>query len=134
MLRVILDDLTDLGVHGHLRHGHRRPAFEAANLDWAYGSAALRATAEDLALMTCGREVRTDRPDGLRFGVTEGIVTAYSGGYEYDPTGQPLPYPARSSRVRSRTISRPPPRSPRTLAAIESWSVNNPRRRCSVPT
>lgn len=65
VLRVILDDLTEGGVHEHFGIAIDDRRFEATNLDWTYGSgASLRATAEDLALLMCGRNVPNDRLDG----------------------------------------------------------------------
>jgi uncharacterized protein (TIGR03083 family) len=65
VLRVILDDLTEGGVHERFGIAIDDRRFEATNLDWTYGSgASLRATAQDLALVMCGRKVPTDRLDG----------------------------------------------------------------------
>ncbi len=65
VLRVILDDLTEGGVHEHFGIGIDGRSFRATNLDWAYGAGEpLGATAEDLALVLCGREVPNSRLDG----------------------------------------------------------------------
>ncbi len=65
VLRVILDDLTSGGVHEHFGVDIDGRSFEASNLDWTYGSGVpLEASAEDLALVMCGREVPSDRLHG----------------------------------------------------------------------
>ncbi|MGD0393942.1 MAG: maleylpyruvate isomerase family mycothiol-dependent enzyme [Acidimicrobiales bacterium] len=64
-IRVILEDLTEAGVHEHFGIDIDGRSFEASNLDWAFGSGlALRGTAEDLALAMCGRDVPSGRLDG----------------------------------------------------------------------
>jgi uncharacterized protein (TIGR03083 family) len=60
-MRVVLDDLTAGGVHEHFGT-HIDGCLEATDLDWSYGSGrALRGTAEDIALVLCGRTVPAER-------------------------------------------------------------------------
>ncbi|MGC8463322.1 MAG: hypothetical protein ACP5P9_06600 [Acidimicrobiales bacterium] len=62
---MILEDLTEGGVHERFGIAIDDRGFEATNLDWTYGSgASLRATAQDLALVMCGRKVPIGRLDG----------------------------------------------------------------------
>jgi uncharacterized protein (TIGR03083 family) len=64
-LRVVLDDLTAGGAHGHFGTDISGRMLEATNLDWSFGTGApLRATAEDLALHICGRNIADGRLDG----------------------------------------------------------------------
>jgi uncharacterized protein (TIGR03083 family) len=64
-IRVILDDLTEGGVHEHFGIDIDGRLLEASNLDWTYGSGlALRGTAEDLALAMCGRAAPSGRLAG----------------------------------------------------------------------
>lgn len=64
-IRVILDDLTQGGVHEHFGIDIGGRVIEASDIDWIYGSGqTLRGAAEDLALAMCGRRVRVGRLDG----------------------------------------------------------------------
>ncbi|MEU1593439.1 maleylpyruvate isomerase family mycothiol-dependent enzyme [Streptomyces sp. NPDC005708] len=60
-IRVVLNDLTEGGVHTHFGINIQGHSFQATDLDWSYGSGpALHGAAEDLALRLCGRPI----PDG----------------------------------------------------------------------
>lgn len=64
-MHVVLDDLTEGGVHQHFGTvlGSRR--LEATDLDWSYGSGpVLRGTAGDLAAALCGRKLSSERFEG----------------------------------------------------------------------
>lgn len=64
-IRVILDDLTQGGIHDHFNIDIEDRMMEASDLDWHYGSGVpLRATAEVLALAMTGRPVPSERLDG----------------------------------------------------------------------
>jgi uncharacterized protein (TIGR03083 family) len=64
-IRVILDDLTEGNGHEHFGTSIDGRRLEATDLDWAYGSGpALHGTAEDLALVLCGRSIPADRFGG----------------------------------------------------------------------
>jgi uncharacterized protein (TIGR03083 family) len=68
-IRVILDDLTEGGVHGHFGTGIEGRSLRATDLDWSYGSGpALRGPAEYLALALCGRTVPDGRLEGEPLG------------------------------------------------------------------
>jgi len=60
-IRVVLDDLTRGGGHGHFGVDLQGRRLEASDLDWSYGSGLeLRGPAEGLTLALCGRSL----PDG----------------------------------------------------------------------
>ena len=64
-IRVVLDGLTQGGGHEHFGIDLRGRSLCASDLDWSYGSgAALRGSAEDLALAICGRTVPDGRLEG----------------------------------------------------------------------
>jgi uncharacterized protein (TIGR03083 family) len=64
-IRVVLDDLTEGGVHAHFGTGIDGRSLQATDLDWSYGSGpALRGAAADLALVLCGRTVPAGRLEG----------------------------------------------------------------------
>ena len=64
-MRVVLDDLTEGGVHAHFGTGIDGRSLQATDLDWSYGSGpALRGAAADLALVMCGRTVPAGRLEG----------------------------------------------------------------------
>lgn len=64
-IRVILDDLTEGGGHGHFGIDLDGRSLEASDLDWSYGGGpARRGAAEDLALVICGRAVPDGRLEG----------------------------------------------------------------------
>jgi uncharacterized protein (TIGR03083 family) len=64
-IRVVLDDLTVGGGHAHFGIDIEGRSLQATDLDWSYGSGpALRGTAEDLALVLCGRTVPNARLEG----------------------------------------------------------------------
>lgn len=64
-IRVILEDLTQGGIHEHFNIDIEGRMMEASDLDWHYGSGLpLRATAEVLALAMTGRRVPSERLDG----------------------------------------------------------------------
>ncbi|MGO9501832.1 MAG: maleylpyruvate isomerase family mycothiol-dependent enzyme [Streptosporangiaceae bacterium] len=65
VIRVVLDDLTEGGVHQHFGLDIEDRILQARDIDWTYGSGqALRGAAEALALALCGRRL----PDGLLAG------------------------------------------------------------------
>ena len=60
-IQVVLNDLTQGGVHEYFGIDIEGRGFEASDIDWTFGSGRiLRGTAEDLALALCGRKL----PDG----------------------------------------------------------------------
>jgi uncharacterized protein (TIGR03083 family) len=62
---LVLDDLTEGGVHANFGADISGRALEATDVDWSYGSGpSLRGTAEDLALHICGRTLPARRLDG----------------------------------------------------------------------
>jgi uncharacterized protein (TIGR03083 family) len=64
-IRVILDDLTQGGVHEHFGIDMEGRTLEASDMAWKYGSGlVLRGAAEDLALALCGRRVPSGRLNG----------------------------------------------------------------------
>lgn len=64
-IRIVLDDLTRGGVHGHFGVDIVGRGLRATDLDWSYGSGPeLRGTGEDLALALCGRTVPAGRLQG----------------------------------------------------------------------
>ena len=65
-IRVVLTDLTEGGIHEHFGTDISGRRLEASDLDWSHGSSGpvLRAKAEDLALIICGRTVPAGRLDG----------------------------------------------------------------------
>jgi uncharacterized protein (TIGR03083 family) len=64
-IRVILDDLTEGGVHEHFGTSIDGRSLVATDLDWCYGSGPeLRGKAEDIALVICGRTIPAGRIDG----------------------------------------------------------------------
>ena len=64
-IRVILDDLTQGGIHKHFNIDIEDRMMEASDLDWHYGTGSpLRATAEVLALAMSGRWVSNERLEG----------------------------------------------------------------------
>jgi uncharacterized protein (TIGR03083 family) len=64
-IRVILDDLTQGGVHARFGVDVEGRHLQATDLDWSYGSGAvLRGAAADLALVICGRAVPAGRLGG----------------------------------------------------------------------
>ena len=75
-VRVVLDDLTEGGVHAHFGTSIDGRGLQATDLDWSYGSGpALRGAAEDLALVLCGRSVPGGRLEGkpLQPGASVGL-------------------------------------------------------------
>jgi uncharacterized protein (TIGR03083 family) len=61
-IRIILDDLTQGGVHKHFGISVEGRSLQATDLDWSYGSGpALRGAAGDLAVMLCGRKLPAGR-------------------------------------------------------------------------
>jgi uncharacterized protein (TIGR03083 family) len=68
-IRVVLDDLTQGGGHAHFGIDIEGRSLCANDVDWRYGSGpALSGTAEDLALVICGRTVRDGRLEGTPLG------------------------------------------------------------------
>jgi uncharacterized protein (TIGR03083 family) len=64
-IRVVLDDLTDGGVHEHFGTSIRGRRLQATDLDWSYGSGpALRGPAGELASALCGRAIPQGRLEG----------------------------------------------------------------------
>jgi uncharacterized protein (TIGR03083 family) len=64
-MRVVLDDLTQGGVHEHFGTSIEGRGLQATDLDWSYGSGpVVRGKAEDLALMLCGRTLPAGRLTG----------------------------------------------------------------------
>lgn len=64
-IRIVLDDLTKGGVHEHFGTSIQGRSLQATDLDWSYGSdSVLRGTAEDLALVLCGRTIPAGRIEG----------------------------------------------------------------------
>lgn len=64
-IRTVLDELTSGGTHGHFGIDLSGRALRATDIDWTYGSGAvLRGSAEDLALVVCGRSLPAGRLDG----------------------------------------------------------------------
>lgn len=65
-IRFVLTDLTEGGMHEHFGTDISGRRLEASDLDWSHGSSGsvLRAKAEDLALIICGRTVPAGRLDG----------------------------------------------------------------------
>jgi uncharacterized protein (TIGR03083 family) len=62
-IQVVLDDLTQGGVHAHFGTDIRGRTLQATDIDWAYGAGPpLRGSAEDLALHLCGRRLVAGRP------------------------------------------------------------------------
>lgn len=64
-VRVVLTNLTEGGIHEDFGTDISGRRLEASDLDWSHGSSGpvLRARAEDLVLMICGRTVPVDRLD-----------------------------------------------------------------------
>ena len=64
-IRVVLDDLTEGGVHAHFGTAIDGRSLQATDLDWSYGSGpALRGATGDLALVICGRTLPAGRLEG----------------------------------------------------------------------
>ncbi len=64
-MRVVLDDLTQGGGHGHFGVEIQGRHLQATDLDWSHGSGpALRGAAADLALALCGRAGPDGRLEG----------------------------------------------------------------------
>jgi uncharacterized protein (TIGR03083 family) len=64
-IRIVLDDLTKGAVSERFGTTIEGRSLQAADLDWSYGSGpVLRGTAEDLALMLCGRTLPAGRIEG----------------------------------------------------------------------
>ena len=64
-IRIVLDDLTAGGVHENFGTGIGGRTLQATDLDWSYGSGPpLRAMAEDIALVLCGRALPAGRIEG----------------------------------------------------------------------
>lgn len=64
-MRVLLDDLTTSGGHGHFGTDLSGRQLQASDLDWSYGSGpALRGSAAALALTLCGRKLPAGQLDG----------------------------------------------------------------------
>jgi len=64
-IRVVLDDLTAGGVHGHFGTSIEGRSLRATDLDWSCGSGlALHGPARYLALVLCGRTVPGGRLEG----------------------------------------------------------------------
>jgi uncharacterized protein (TIGR03083 family) len=63
-LRIVLDDLTG-GTHIHFGFDLAGIKLQAADMDWSFGSGTpIRGTAEDLALLICGRNLSRFLPGG----------------------------------------------------------------------
>ena len=61
-IRIVLDDLTQGGMHQHFGTSVDGRGLQATDLDWSYGSGpARRGAAGDLAAMLCGRTLPTGR-------------------------------------------------------------------------
>lgn len=61
-IRIVLDDLTQGGMHQHFGTSVDGRSLQATDLDWSYGSGpALRGEAGDLAAMLCGRALPAGR-------------------------------------------------------------------------
>jgi uncharacterized protein (TIGR03083 family) len=61
-IRIVLDDLTQGGMHQRFGTSVDGRSLQATDLDWSYGSGpALRGTAGDLAAMLCGRTLPAGR-------------------------------------------------------------------------
>ncbi|MGH3189245.1 MAG: maleylpyruvate isomerase family mycothiol-dependent enzyme [Streptosporangiaceae bacterium] len=61
-IRIVLDDLTQGGMHQHFGTSVDGRSLQTTDLDWSYGSGpALRGTAGDLAAMLCGRTLPAGR-------------------------------------------------------------------------
>jgi uncharacterized protein (TIGR03083 family) len=57
-LRAVLDDLTWGGTHAHFGFDLGGLRLEATDFDWSFGSGSpVSGTAEDLALLVCGRQL-----------------------------------------------------------------------------
>jgi uncharacterized protein (TIGR03083 family) len=55
-VRIVLDDLTEGGVHAHFGTEIQGRAFNATDIAWSFGTGiAVSSTAADLALSLCGR-------------------------------------------------------------------------------
>lgn len=66
-LAAVLDQLTRGGAHAHFGFDLGGLSLRATDLDWSFGTGTrLTGTAEDLALLVCGRDVPPGRIDGLR--------------------------------------------------------------------
>ncbi|MBA0127620.1 maleylpyruvate isomerase family mycothiol-dependent enzyme [Haloechinothrix sp. YIM 98757] len=64
-LRVVLDDLTDGGVHDAFGIDIAGRSLQATDLDWSFGSGpVLRGAGEDLVSALCGRTLPTGRLEG----------------------------------------------------------------------
>jgi hypothetical protein len=64
-IRIVLDDLTQGGVHARFGAGIEGRGLQASDLDWSHGDGApLRGTAADLALTICGRVLPDGRLEG----------------------------------------------------------------------
>lgn len=64
-MRVLLDDLTTGGGHGHFGTDLSGRQLQASDLDWSYGSGpALKGSAAALALTLCGRKLPAGQLDG----------------------------------------------------------------------
>ncbi len=69
IIRVVLDDLAQGGVHKHFGIDLDNRMMQASDLDWQYGSGLpLRGTAEALALTMTGRSVPDERLEGTPLG------------------------------------------------------------------
>ncbi len=64
-LRVVLDDLTIGGTHGHFGFDIGGLTLVATDMDWSFGSGVpISGAAEDLALLICGRSLPPGRIHG----------------------------------------------------------------------
>lgn len=64
-IKAVLDGLTTGGGHAHFGTDIDGRSLQATDTDWSYGSGLpLRATAEDLVLHICGRQVPAGRLQG----------------------------------------------------------------------
>jgi uncharacterized protein (TIGR03083 family) len=61
-IRLVLDDLTSGGIHGHFGFGLSGLSLHATDIDWSFGSGTpVRGAAGDLALLICGRSLPPGR-------------------------------------------------------------------------
>jgi uncharacterized protein (TIGR03083 family) len=65
VMQIVLDDLTQHGIHEHFETSIAGRRLEATDLDWSYGSGAtLIGSSADLALALCGRKLPPGRLHG----------------------------------------------------------------------
>lgn len=65
VMRIVLDDLTQHGIHEHFETSIDSRRLEASDLDWSYGSGeTLTGSSADLALALCGRKLPPGRLQG----------------------------------------------------------------------